>query len=76
MKGNLVSLAIITSLLSCGLLIPVWLVIGTIYALVELFAPGPQIVPVQKKPEYTTIYPTNDDASDWEYVIRDLPDEG
>jgi hypothetical protein len=63
--SRLISVAIITSLLTCGLLIPIWLIVLPIVYLTN----KPQPIPI---PKMTTIYPGNDFASDWEFKIYEI----
>lgn len=66
-EKNLLGLAIISSLATCGLLIPAWIIILTVYYLIKVFSkPRPVQMPQPK-----VILPDNDFASDWTFVIRE-----
>lgn len=64
----LTAVVIVTTLLTCGLMIPVWIFIGIIILIVKLVSPTPKI----KQPEITYIPPSNDFASDWVFEVRDI----
>jgi hypothetical protein len=59
-------MSITTTLLSCGLLGPIWLVVLFIVYLVKIFS-RPKPVPQPK-----IILPSNEFASDWTFVIREV----
>lgn len=65
---KVMALVIVSTLATCGLLIPVWLVVGLIVIIVKLVSPPPKI----NKPEVKYIPPSNDFASDWKFEIRDI----
>lgn len=57
--------AITSSLLTCGLLIPVWTVVMLIYYIVKATSKPPV------KPEPKIVMPSNEFASDWAFVIME-----
>lgn len=66
-EKNLWGLAIISSLATCGLLIPIWAIILLAYYISKIFSkPKPVQVPQPK-----VILPDNTFASDWTFVIRE-----
>ena len=64
------AVVVISTLITCGLMIPVWLFVGLIIIIVKIFSPEP------KKPKPIYIPPSNDFASDWEYKILDWEANG
>lgn len=64
--SRLISIAIITSLLTCGILAPLWAVaLFLIKVLEKPYIPKP-------RPEPIVILPNNDFAGDWEYRIYEI----
>lgn len=61
--SRLISVAILTSLLTCGLLFPIWLIVLPIVYLTNKPQPTPKPV---------TVMPSNDFAGDWEYRIYEI----
>jgi hypothetical protein len=62
---KILALVLISSLATCGLMIPVWMFIGAIVILIQIFRPKPK----PKKPVDIPI--SNEFVSDWKYEIRD-----
>lgn len=62
---NLIFLAIISSVATCGLLIPIWTILLLIYFIVKALKNEPK----KKKPE--VILPSNNYVSDWTFTIKE-----
>lgn len=67
---KLIFLAIISSVATCGLLIPVWVIALLIYFIVKAFTYKPEIK-TEEKPKPKVILPDNSFADDWVFVIRE-----
>ncbi len=65
---QIMALVIVTTLATCGLMAPFWLLIGLVMLIVKLVSPPPKII----KPKIEYIPPSNDFASDWKFEIRDI----
>jgi len=65
--SRLVSIAIITSLLSCFLLAPFWAIALLI---VKIFEPNATVITRQSNP--VTIPPSNEFADDWEFKFYEI----
>lgn len=59
-----------SSLITCGLMLPVWAIVGIIYVVVQIVSKPQKPEP---KPVMRTILPSNEHASDWEFIIVDIP---
>lgn len=57
-----------SSILSCGLLIPLWLIVGLVVLIIQELCPTPK--PTQPK----VIYPNNEHAGDWQFKFYDIED--
>jgi hypothetical protein len=62
--SRILVLVLITTLASCGLMLPVWLFIGIMALILRIIRPKPE----PKKP--VDIPVSNEFASDWVYEIR------
>lgn len=67
--SKLVSIAVITSLLTCGILIPFWLIgLSTIW-LIKMFNPAP----IKSRPiQPIVILPNNDFVDDWDFRFYEV----
>jgi len=65
---KLVFVAIISSVATCGLLIPLWIIVLSIYFIVKAFTYKPP--KVEEKPKPKVVLPDNSFAEDWTFVIK------
>jgi len=64
--SKLISIATITSLLTCFLLVPFWILAFIVIAIVQAFDKKPTVItPV-------TILPSNEFADNWEFKIYEV----
>lgn len=60
-EKRLIFLAIFSTVLACGLLLPFWAIFLTVFYLVKMFRP---------KPEPKVVLPDNSFVDDWVFVIK------
>jgi hypothetical protein len=74
--SKLISIATITSLLTCFLLVPFWILAFIVIAIVQAFDKKPPklelVTILPSRPEPITILPSNEFAEDWEFRIYEL----
>lgn len=58
------ALVLISTLLTCGLMLPVWMVIGAIVVFIQIFRPKP------KPAKPVDIPVSNEHVSEWKFEIR------
>lgn len=68
--SRLLSVAIITTFLTLGLLLPIWLIVFLVLAITNKSTPK-HTTPIQRS-EPKTIYPSNDFAGDWEFKMYEI----
>lgn len=73
-NSTIIGIMLITTVLTCGLAIPIWIFVGIVYVIIEIFKPNKPIEkPIEKsrdKPKL--IFPSNDFSDDWEFKIYEL----